>query len=321
MITCDGGIAYGKQNVFYEMLKDFAPHFKRVNIICPSNEKGEEIQIHDNVYLYPSPYSKVLHSDVFRHKRFVVKKGMEIFRKHGFDLIDAHFLPPLMSQIRGGEELAKRTKKPLIAEFMHLPGLPKASGIREWIEKRISLVFLKRYQKKLSHFRIINEREIGQLLKKKLGFRADQLHFISSIYLDFDYFKPLNQKREKGLFVVAGRLAQNKGLPLIIEAVRLVKAQGYSDVKLKIVGEGELRKELEVFIRKTGLEREIELLGWLPTQADVAELYNRAQASLMASFNEGGPRVVFESMACETPVLTRGKRQRKPCSRGKKRKF
>lgn len=302
MITCDGGIAYGKHNVFYEMLKDFSTHFESVRIICPSNEKGETIKIHDNVTLHPSPHSKRLHGDVFRHKKFVVETGLKLHEQYGFDLIDAHFLPPLMTQIRGGLELSKKTGVPLIAEFMHLPGLPRASCWNEWMEGKIALYFLKKYRKKIHDFRIINRGEIGKYFEENLKISASHLHFISSIYLDFDLFHPTNETREPQSFIVAGRLAKNKGLLLIAEAVAHVREK-YPQVTLKVVGEGEMMPALEAFIRKNALEKNIELLGWLPTQGDVGKLYNRVQASLMASSNEGGPRVVFESMACETPVL------------------
>lgn len=303
MITCDGGIAYGKKNVFYEMLEEFSKHFESIRILCPSNEKGDPIKIHNNVTLYPSPHSKRGHADVFRHKKFVIEKGLELHKKYGFDLIDAHFVPPLLTQIRGGLALSKKTGVPLIAEFMHLPGLPRASCMAERLEKVVSVFFLKFYRSKIPDFRIINQGEIGEYFRTRLKFDPKKLHFISSIYLDFNLFRPMDEVRDPNTFVVAGRLAKNKGLLFIAEAVKRVR-KTHPEVRLKIVGEGEMKKSLEKFIRKNKLKSHIELLGWLPTQADVGKLYNRVQASIMASSNEGGPRVVFESMACGTPVLT-----------------
>jgi glycosyltransferase involved in cell wall biosynthesis len=303
MITCDGGIAYGKKNVFYEMLKEFSTHFERIDIICPSNEIGEEIKIHHNVHLHPSKITKKFHMDVFRHKGFVVKKGVELIEKHGHNLIDAHFVPPFLTQIRGGLKLSKKTGVPMVGEFMHLPGLPKSSCFSEWVEMKISVFFLRRYRKKVPNYRIINKGEIGKYFTEKLKFPPEKLHFVSSIYLDFDLFHPMGLVRNPNTFVVAGRLAKNKGLLLIAEAISIVK-ETHPQVCLKIVGEGEMKEPLQKYIKKNKLGEWVKLLGWLPTQADVGKLYNEVQASIMASANEGGPRVVFESMACRTPVLT-----------------
>ncbi len=44
--------------------------------------------------------------------------------------------------------------------------------------------------------------------------------------------------------------------------------------------------------------------GWLPATEDLARIYNQSKILIMPSYNEGGPRVTLEAMACKTPIIT-----------------
>jgi glycosyltransferase involved in cell wall biosynthesis len=52
------------------------------------------------------------------------------------------------------------------------------------------------------------------------------------------------------------------------------------------------------------LQDNVEFAGWLPTIKDLARIYNQSRIMVMPSFNEGGPRVTLEAMACKVPVIT-----------------
>ncbi|WP_326533325.1 glycosyltransferase [Pseudorhodoferax sp.] len=102
------------------------------------------------------------------------------------------------------------------------------------------------------------------------------------------------------LFV--GRLCEEKGLPLLVEAVaRLV--QSGARCELAIVGDGPLKGYLERFIADRGLADAIVLLGWRDS-AGVAQELNRSRALVLPSFAEGLPVVIMEAMAMGRPVVT-----------------
>lgn len=103
-------------------------------------------------------------------------------------------------------------------------------------------------------------------------------------------------------FVCVGRLCPQKAQVLIVEALsRVVKR--HPDVKVEFIGDGESRADVEAAIKKYGLEKNTELLGWQSNQV-VREKLGRAKALLLPSFAEGLPIVIMESFSMGRPVIS-----------------
>lgn len=100
------------------------------------------------------------------------------------------------------------------------------------------------------------------------------------------------------LFV--GKLKQQKNLFFLIDAfAKIVKDR--SAVKLWIVGEGELKQNLENRILNLGLQNDIILKG---KSQNVAEYYRLADLCLLSSHYEGFPNVLIEANAFGVPVVS-----------------
>lgn len=97
------------------------------------------------------------------------------------------------------------------------------------------------------------------------------------------------------LFV--GRLVIQKNLPLLIEAI----TQMQTSIFLNIVGEGELRKVIEVLIQKHGLQN-VKLHG-KKTGKELLEFYKTADISVLLSFKEGSSLSILEALAAGLPVV------------------
>lgn len=105
---------------------------------------------------------------------------------------------------------------------------------------------------------------------------------------------PRDLPREHVLYV--GRLAQEKGLDLLIEA-----AVGL-DAPVVIAGDGPERAALEELAGALGA-RNVRFVGFQPSEA-VADLYNRALVTVLPSrWYENGPLVILESYVKGTPVV------------------
>ena len=71
-----------------------------------------------------------------------------------------------------------------------------------------------------------------------------------------------NTSGDQATFAYVGRLVSEKGLPLLLKAVRLLKDKGFR-FRVKIIGDGPERGKLEVSSRELGLSREVSFTGYL----------------------------------------------------------
>lgn len=101
--------------------------------------------------------------------------------------------------------------------------------------------------------------------------------------------------------VAIGRFAEQKGFPLLIEAMALA-APRHPGLHLTLVGDGPLRPQIEAAIARLGLGGRITLTGWLD-EAQVRAALEQAQALILPSFAEGLPVVVMEAMAAARPII------------------
>lgn len=97
------------------------------------------------------------------------------------------------------------------------------------------------------------------------------------------------------------RLSGQKGVPLLLEAAARLRSTG-RDFHLTVVGDGELRSEIEGLIRQHDLSRFVELVG-LASAAEVVRHLNEARAMVLPSFAEGLPVVIMEALALRRPVI------------------
>ena len=102
--------------------------------------------------------------------------------------------------------------------------------------------------------------------------------------------------------VCVGRLCEQKGQLLLIEATHLLSERGHQ-FKLVLAGDGEMRPAIEAGIARYGLGDTVRITGWISSDQVRAELL-AARAMVLPSFAEGLPVVIMEAMALRRPVLT-----------------
>jgi len=99
-----------------------------------------------------------------------------------------------------------------------------------------------------------------------------------------------------------GRFAEQKGQMLLLEAMAEV-IKTAPDTHLTLVGDGDLRGDIEASIKRLGLDANVTLAGWL-NEDQVSAALGQAHALVLPSFAEGLPMVVMEAMASARPVIT-----------------
>lgn len=109
---------------------------------------------------------------------------------------------------------------------------------------------------------------------------------------------PGNERR----LVCVGRLCEQKGQLLLIEAARLLAERGIK-FELVLAGDGEMRGEIETLIAKYKLADSVRITGWISSEEVRAELL-ASRALVLPSFAEGLPVVIMEAMALRRPVIS-----------------
>lgn len=106
---------------------------------------------------------------------------------------------------------------------------------------------------------------------------------------------------DSNTFVCVGRLSEQKGQLLLLEALRLAVDRGH-DCRLVLAGDGEMRDRIEERARALGVLDRIRITGWIDS-AQVKREILAARALVLPSFAEGLPVVLMEALALARPVI------------------
>ncbi len=114
-----------------------------------------------------------------------------------------------------------------------------------------------------------------------------------------DLRKTLGINNEDLILLVPARLEPQKGHAVLLKALPSVLRE-FPRIKVVLVGEGRLRRDLEQQAEALGLSSNIMFVGF---QSKMADWYAFADLMVLPSFFEGLPLVAIESLAAGCPVV------------------
>jgi glycosyltransferase involved in cell wall biosynthesis len=109
-------------------------------------------------------------------------------------------------------------------------------------------------------------------------------------------FVPAMGKGEGNYAVYVGRLSEEKGVKTLIHTWK-----NFSDLPLKILGDGPLRPYLEQFVHQNQLS--VEFLGYCSKDKIIECVGNAIFQIIPSNWYEGFPMVALEAYACGTPLI------------------
>ena len=210
------------------------------------------------------------------------------YRRERVDHVHAHFgsnstVVALLSRIMGGPPFSFTAHGP--DEFDD----PLAQGIDEKIRHAAFVVAISEYGRS-QLCRWVPYEEWSKVKVVRCG--------LDAMFLKAEPV-PLPEARR---LICVGRLAEQKGLPILIAAAGRLYAEGV-EFELILVGDGPLRGEIERLIAEHDLGDNVRLAGW-QSNADVRELIQGCRALVLPSFAEGLPVVIMEALALGRPVIS-----------------
>ncbi len=138
----------------------------------------------------------------------------------------------------------------------------------------------------------------GRITVLPLG--LDLSRFIATPRRVGDFRRSMNIPDDVPLLGIVGRLVPIKNHALFLEAVARVRER-YPQVQCVIVGDGELRADLEAQVDRMGLRSAVRFTGWL---RELNTLYSDLDVLVMSSLNEGTPVSVIEALASACPIVS-----------------
>ena len=160
---------------------------------------------------------------------------------------------------------------------------------------------------------VVVSEDQGKELFEKYGIGKTKQYRVIPLGLNLNPFTQATKKRGgpksdlglsgngESLVAIVGRLTAIKNHHLFLESISaLIKDNSDTRARFLIVGDGELRKDLEGMAKDLGLVERVIFTGWL---RDLASLYANLNVLAVTSNNEGTPVAVIEAMAAGVPVI------------------
>lgn len=108
----------------------------------------------------------------------------------------------------------------------------------------------------------------------------------------------LPEKNTKKIAIV-GRLSEEKGHQYLFEAAKVLKLL-HEKIEIWVIGDGNLRTNLEDLVRQQGLEDSVYFLG---QRSDIPDLLRQVDLVTVPSRREGFPSIILESFKLGVPVV------------------
>jgi len=169
-------------------------------------------------------------------------------------------------------------------------------------------LFLVKILYKKANLIIANSFGIKKMLVKDFSLEEKKIKVIYNP-IDFKKIQTLSQELLESeyqklfkypIIINVGRLIREKGQEYLIRAFGRAAKQ-IPDIKLLILGQGELEKDLKSLVKKLNLENDVFFLGW---QKNPFKFLNKAKLFVLSSLTEGFPNALIEAMACNIPVIS-----------------
>ncbi len=166
--------------------------------------------------------------------------------------------------------------------------------------RRIIYPFVIKYMSKHTRGFIAVSQEIADSVISYTG--RDCIYIPSSVPIKCEP-KDVGAYKPKGNMVTVGfvgRIAIQKNPTRFVETASLISKE-MPNARFMIVGDGELRGEMEEKVKEVNMEDKFSFLGFLPNPADEMK---KLDVLLLTSDYEGTPMVLLEAMSYGLPVVS-----------------
>ena len=214
-------------------------------------------------------------------------------RRERIDLVHTHCsMPGILGRLA-----ARLAGVPVIVHTIH--GLHTTDGTSTFMVRLYN--WAERFVGGFTHL-LLSQNRVDLEVARRAGFVAPERLRLIGNGIDLRRFQPEPRVPDPdGLFTIhcTARLEPVKNHPMLFEALRRLRAEGRK-VRLRLVGDGDLRAEYERRCAGMGIGDAVEFLGY---RDDITRLLSQSDVAALTSTKEGIPRAMMEAMAMKVPVV------------------
>ncbi|MCK5466095.1 glycosyltransferase family 4 protein [Candidatus Parcubacteria bacterium] len=169
----------------------------------------------------------------------------------------------------------------------------------KWIKVGFHRYFIKKY---VDYF-ICPSKRMKLVIKKDFNLSEKKIGYLANFTKSANNGDIKIKKNDKQ-FLYVGRISKEKGIDVAIKSIDyLIKKEGLLNIKLKIIGDGRCKKEMEELVIELGIKENIEFLGRIDNN-NIDKYYQQSMAILVPSvWFEVFGLVNIEAMRNKIPVI------------------
>ena len=137
-------------------------------------------------------------------------------------------------------------------------------------------------------------------ISKRIYYGVDTSHFLDASQERVAHLKKSLKHESDFLIGTVARLTAQKSLETLIKSTAILRDRFDTKVRLVIVGEGELREQLESLVSDLKLESQVDMPG---KKDNISEYMHAFDIFALPSIYEGLGLVLLEAQACGTPIV------------------
>jgi len=294
----------GAGNATYYLLKEFAKDKNLdITLVTSSTDKQKEEDFADNIKIYYLDIGKKgnIHYQtqkdllIYSWKAYWFCKKLK--RQKEFDLIHAFFGIPC------GYIAMKLKNKFKIPYIVSLRGsdVPFYNKRFYWLDKLIFKRLSKKIWKKAERV-VTNSSDLKNLAQKASPNQEIDIIY-NGINTEEFFPKQITKEKEDEIKIVStSRLIARKGIEYLLKGFLKFNKE-YKNSKLVLVGDGDLREELENVVLKEGVTNSVDFLGAI-FHDKISEIYRDSDVFVLPSLNEGMSNSLLEAIASGLAILS-----------------
>lgn len=281
----------GAGNATYYLLNEFSkPEFMdlEMDLVTSSADKFKIQNFSKNITIHFLNINKKgslqyqSNKDLLTYSFKAYRYSKSLMKKKHFDLCHAFFGIPC-------GYIAMKLKLPYIVSLRG-SDVPYYNKRFYYLDK----FFFERLSRKIwkkARYVVANSKGLRTLALKAA---PNQKILVISNGIDVDAFKPGKASNDKLTLISTGRLISRKGYQFLLPALEGLP------VKLKLIGDGNMFKELKELAKKHNVD--VSFMG-KKEHSSIPKYLQEADVFILPSLNEGMSNSVLEAMACGLPVI------------------